>query len=511
MAEITIKDFKGVNLKEGLWDQGFSGYASGVDIYGLGDDFTKVSIEGVIQPALQLSAMPNAGVLTSVINDFVYYPNTQHVYGIDSGSNANIYYWDQATPQWKVKHTTVSAGRNLAVYNNTIYFTTVTPGGTDGTANAVLNSSDGTTMTTRVQTGLIVSEPMPMKIYSGYLFIANGRYVDRYDGSSYQSQKLVLPIDFIIRSMEVFRDGLYISADNGYFSRIFIWDGSSPTYTDYVPFPQEQFAPTLQAAQGFLWIIGNRGTNANGANSQTTFLTPIYIIQYGAPELLFELPIYRGTAFSPSYGTAAYQNGVLIASGFDAVVTNEDYTGGIWYIGKDLSTGLFHAVQLFPIFNKVEVGAIFSSGVTQDANIPNTPVMYVAYNDYAIGRTGIQIGQAGSSSKITNPVGGSFVIWQSLPIDAGSTKRKSWTYIKINMDQMITGQSIQIQYQKDGSDSLTILKTFSATTNATDRFLQIPIGITSRTITIRLVIGLTPPLAVPRIHSFTLYYEPTGE
>lgn len=501
METITIKDFKGVNLKEGLWDQGFAGFACGIDIYGLGDDYTtvsagKISEEGVIQSALQLSSMPGSSIMVSAMADMVFYDNNNHVYGMDTAPTATIYKWNQATPAWTADHTVAgSQGRNLGVFNNILYYT-------NGTQ---LGKYDGAIYTDNWQTGLTAANPMPILVFGQYMYVANGRYIDRWDGTTYQKQKVQLPADYTIRSMAVYRDGIYISADNQQFSRIFIWDGSSPLFNDTIPFPQEQYAPTLQAAQGFLWIVANRGSGSD--TNYSTALAPIYIIQYGAPELLFELPLYRRTSFIPPSGTAVYQNGILISTDAQVNSVDDSYQAGAWYIGKDLATGLFHATQMFPVGFSQNVGAIFSSGITQDTAMTKGPAMYISF-----GSSGIyQVGQAGSMSNISHPIAAT-IIWQSLPIDAGSTKRKCWTGLRLNFDVLPTNTTVIVSYRKDDANNFTRLKIFgNASDLPTDRFMTLHLGVISRTITIRVQISETPPAPTPRIHSITLEYEPTGE
>ena len=56
MAELTISNFKGVNLKESNWKDGFAAYSYGMDFFGLANDPAKISYPGVIQGFLATSA-----------------------------------------------------------------------------------------------------------------------------------------------------------------------------------------------------------------------------------------------------------------------------------------------------------------------------------------------------------------------------------------------------------------------------------------------------------------------
>jgi len=507
MAELTIKDFKGMNLKEGLWDQGFSEYTQCMDFYGLGDDQTFVSYGGVLQGALAVSTMAQAAgnnAVTSCITDFAFFNPQSFTYGIDIANPARLYRWNQAVPNWTYVSSiaTSGIGSHLAVYNNNLYYT----------SNNYLGYYDGTASNANYQQFTQANIlPRPMKVFSGYLFIANGRYVDRYDGTTYLSQKLALPLDFIIRSMEIFRDGMYISADNGQFSRIFVWDGSSPTYNDSINLNNEQYAPTLQATQGILWAVGNRG-GSQGIN-RTTALTPIYIFQQGQPDLLFELPLRRDVSWNPNTGVASYQNGLLVGSSEVLPASYETGVGGVWFIGKELSTGLFHASLLFGIIpaagTTLNLGGVFSSGGTQSGSM--APAMYTCTS--ASGT--FTMYQAASPS--VSPQAAYTPTWMSLPIDAASTKNKIWSGMRLNFEPMNTaGQGIEISYRLDSpSDPAgwTVLKTFnysasdSTSSPYSPRFSFIPLGRVARTIAIRIKFLVGASLKTIRLHSFTLYYE----
>lgn len=513
MAEITLKDFKGINLKEGLWDQGFAAYARSVDFYGLGDDQTNVSYGGVLQRAMSLSTMAQSSAsnaaIVSCITDFAQFnlASDGHVYGIDAGGanlNSRVYRWQNNVPEWwwVSSIATSGIGSHMAVYNNQLYYTT----------NNYLGYYDGTaSYANYIQFSQANILPRPMKVFAGYLFVANGRYIDRYDGTTYLGQKLALPIDFTIRSIEIFRDGMYISADNGQFSRIFIWDGSSPTYNDSINLLNEQYAPTLQATQGILWAVGNR--RGSPPNSQpTTFLTPIYIFQQGQPDLLFELPIRRDATWSPNSGVAAYQNGLLVASSEGSSATYEGGVGGVWFIGKEISTGLFHASLLFGVNpaagSNVVLGGIFSSGATQAGTVG--PALYIATSAANSNFTMLQA----ASPSVSDGSGGNNASYITLPIDAASTKNKVWTGMRINFEPLTSGQEVDIYYRLDSvAATWTLLKQFTYSTSQSttnpyaDRFMFIPIGKTGRTISIRILIAVGSSTATPRIHSMTLYYD----
>lgn len=511
MASVTLKDFNGQNLKEGLWDQAYSLYNTGTDFYGLGDNPNLVSFPGVLQGAWPLSAMAisattvsatSAGTLYGIIADFARYSQGGGtLYAIDSVSASHMYAFAQqgTTNGWQIQDGNQNSvpiavsgvGTNLCEYNGNMYYTTST----------YLGYHNGVTSNANYK-ALTNFNPHPMKVYAGSLFVANASTIDKYDGSTYQAAKLTLPTGYNIFSMETFRDYLYISASNGQSTKIFQWDGTSPTYNDTFAFPEEATAPTLCAAGTILWIIGNRGT-AQGFSP--TFTCPVYAFQYGLPEKVFDLPMSRPTgpgATAPMGGVSIYQGGVLIASTeVGATGTYEGGVAGLWYVNKKEPDGAYQAALMFiktGALTNLRIGGIYSAGPPALYSTTQ-PAITIGVTDTSSGSTYQILGVTTTGAKAT---------YYTLPTDAASTTRKNWISVRANFDALLTGQTVTILYRLDDATAFTTLKTFASTDPSTNRFARIPIGRTSRTITFQIQLATTGTNFTTRFHSMTIYYEP---
>ena len=149
----------------------------------------------------------------------------------------------------------------------------------------------------------------------------------------------------------------------------------------------------------------------------------------------------------------------------------------------------------------MDVGAIFASGNTQTGTI--TPAVYVSYKDTL--NTAYYIKRLAPSGVSPNTDGTS--IWQSLPIDAGSTAPKRWESIKLDIKNLSTGQTVAIAYRLDHATSFTVLKTFTASHPATDFQKLIPIRKSGKTISIQITLGASASTESTRLYAFTLYYD----
>lgn len=499
MPSLTINNFKGMTTNQNLWSAGYSSYNTCVDFWGLGDNINYLSYPGVVQRAMCLSAMSVNVPLSSVMSDFAYYPTQSQVYGADSSSTGNIWYYKVATAEWTVSATAGASYRirNVTPYNGELFFTSATS--TAGTANGALSKINGTTLTHGTQTGLYTADPMPMKVFNGSLYVANWRYVDKYDGTTYVKQKLTLPTDFTIRSMEVAGEYLYIVADNEFSSSLFVWDGTSPTYNTASPINSEKYAPQMIYSGGILWLVANRGT----ATNQSTIQTPIYVHENGNVQEVMRLPLSRPTT-PIGMQLASYQDGILIGSDENGTANYENGVGGAWFIRKNQTTGNYEAgILAHHLSNPTDMsmGAIFSSGNTQTGT--TTPAVYVSYYDSS--NTVYYIKRFAPPNVSPNNDGIS--LWQSLPIDAGSTNKKRWESIKLDFKNLNTGQNVQVSYRLDHDSTFTTLKYFYATDPATDFQRAIPIRRTGKNITIRITLNQNASTDSSRLYAFTLYYD----
>ena len=479
MAQITIKNFKGINLREGNWADAFASYALGIDLFGLADNANKISRPNVLQSALQVCAMSGAisggGVITEEIQDFAYYDIANpYWYAIGRRNNARIYRLNSGVWEYVSAVATSGNGNNLIQYGANLYYAT----------NTYLGQYDGTNGYANFQAFTdTISAPRPMKVFNGSLFIGQGRYVDKYDGTTYSSQKLTLPSNYDVRSIEIYQNRLFISADNGQISQVFVWDGVSNTFESAINILGEAAAPSLITANNILWAVSNRGTSIP--------TTGVWTYTGSSFEQVFDLPFPRENQFAPPNSLAVYRTGILIGGEEDTSAKYEDGGGGLWFIGKNLSENVYYAVLLLTVngvLNKAFNGLVASKGI-----------IYIGVTDTTTG-TSYEIHQA----DFTNYYVKSGSVWQSLPIDAGATEQKVWHGIKVNADTLATNQTLRVLYRLDDGVVFTSIKYFTSG----DMEQYIPIGLTSRTITIRLELGATDTTST-RVHSFTLDYTPT--
>lgn len=488
MAELEIREFKGIAMHQTKWSEGFAYQVQAIDIWGLGDDASRISIPGQLQRAMGLSAMSGSAFVSS-IGGITRYNNDNFVYAIDVANTGNIFRYNTATATWiDVSAINVSgAGRNLLNYNNSLFYLTSTYiGQYDGTnGNANWNAVSGT------------GNPGPTIVYNGSAFFGCGRYIAKYDGTTFSATKLTLPADFSVRSFAIFRDYLFFTADNGSESFLYRWDGVSPTYNDAYPLKEERSAPTLCAAGGMLWLVGNRG----GSQGTTMFTgrTPIYVSQDGeAPSLLYNIPIKRDNSSFLS-GVTPYFGGLLVASSEGSSATFGDGVGGLWYIGKDVETGQWHTGQLFLLNTGLQqtINAVFFSGIDPVGGA--RPALFVNIKPTGGSETMYQV--AGTYDEGT-------ATWTSLPIDAGSNYNKMWLGFKIHTDTLTTNQSLVIKYKLDNQSSFTSLKTFLSTDPSDDRKAFIPLGKTSRTIQVQILTSSSAGSYAPIPKGLTISYKP---
>lgn len=93
---------------------------------------------------------------------------------------------------------------------------------------------------TRGQAALTAGVPHPMVIYGDIMYIADGNSLHSLDGSTATTDALLLPSDYIIAALEVHQNLITIAASKftdtsggtAIDSRIFTWNGFSPTFID---------------------------------------------------------------------------------------------------------------------------------------------------------------------------------------------------------------------------------------------------------------------------------------
>lgn len=476
MPSITLKNFRGVNLRPSNWVNGYSRYAKSVEVFGLGDIPTKISYPGVLQGARETSAMAEAAspsAVTEIIQDFGYYKGSAFAIGRDSPGR--IYRnTGGITGTWQyVSSILVSGtGNNLMPYGGNLYYMSNTYVGqydnTTGNANwNAFTDTDG--------------DPRPAKVFAGSLYIGHGRSIAKYDGTTFTDAKLSLPSGFLVRSIEAYNDRLFISGDNTQFSQIFIWDGVSTTYEQAIEVLDESSALSLVVSNGILWLVGNRGTSVDN--------NPVYVFDGNFIKKVFDLPVKRSSSFQPPNALAAYKNGILVCSSEDSSAGYEDGIGGVWLVSKAVDEDVYHATLAFAFNSKV-------TGIDAFGIITIGTIVYI----------GVRDGVSFEIHTLYDDRTAASGIWSSLPIDANDpTKEKLWNSLELQIEQDETSwQNVTVAYRVDNATSFTTLTTLTSSTEAKRK---IGIRQSGKVIEVRLTMASSSSVMSVKIHSLMLNYS----
>lgn len=505
MQTITFKEFLGVTLQESNAPLGYSRYTKGVDIWGLGNNLKKLSFAGTLQPSPRMLRMQQGSFpFASAACAFAFYAaatgDNRYMYSIDNAAGAGNLYRLSAnagtgTDEWqKVSAITVSGtGANVLAYNGNLHYATVTHVGMYDNVNSNANWN---TLTDQA------SVPRPMKVFSGSLFIGDGRYVAKYDGVTFTATKLTLPDGYLVRSMEVYQDRLYITADNRSDARLIIWDGVSPTYEDFLPIP-ETYAPSLVVSNGVLWAISNRGFSSS---DRVELVNQLYVYSGGNFDQVFLLPVKRSNDFNPPTGFAAYKTGVLVGSSETTTASQwyQEGSAGVWFVGKN-ADGQYHAGLLMleeqAGVTGINTHAIFSGQqfVTSASNLYTLPILW-----------GLQL--TGAPAAIVDAMdtrnfyAPTATSWQTQVLDGGdSSILKTWHDIKLDIEPDISSiDSVTVDYRLDYATSWTSIKTL--TTAATSQML-IPIRKRGRVLEVRITLNASSTLGT-RSHTMEVRFDP---
>lgn len=479
---INLQDFKGMRFNEGLWQEGFSKYCVGMDVWGLRDNGTRPSIPGVLQPMRGMIAGTEAAStndITDLITSMAYNPADGSVYGFSNTATPRLYQRSGST--WTntsyapATVSTASGGGGMLAFNNNLWFCT--------NARVIRNASGVYSDFLSFTTGGV--SPRPMKVFAAKLFIGNDRYISSIDATPTGTAiALTLPLEFTVKAMEVFAANLYIFADTGKYTRVFIWDGIATTFNSYVDLISEASAPRVIANDGMLWCIATRG-EAVGGNI-------VYVFNGYQFTVLMNLP--ASILNNNYYGIGVYNGGVIFSATDTSTADYEDGTAGIWMIARRNPDEPYTAGIAFAPAAGVTtetLGAIYCTGRT----------LYVAsltganYQVWEDNGDSVQIGGTTPSNSV----------WQSLPIDAGNISNKAvWTAIQLNSELDIdTSRSIVIKYRLDYATAWTTLATVS-----TNSARYIPIGRSSKVIELRFEITASGS-STTRLHGVGLEYQET--
>lgn len=475
MKTIAIKNFRGMTTEEDLWSQGYAKYCANMDVWGLGDNTAKISSPGVLQAMKLMNAGSEAAAtndVTDTIMHFAYYPTSGTIWGMSAEGSPRLYERDGGA--WTLKRSTsgsdlatASASGSLAFFGNSLWVA----------QNARVSRWTGSVWTASFM-ALSNAVDHPMKIIAGKLAIADGNFIATID-SAYASNAaaLTLPSNFNIRSMEVLGDNLYIFADNGSYSRLFIWNGTATTYTSFLDI-EHSTAPYLCFANGQLWVVPPINNSAS---------TPIYTFNGSSFVKEFSIPLL--SVQTNRDAVLPYRDGLVIVSNNNST-TFEDGTAGLWFINKHTSgVGYQYGLGLtVASLTQTDVGGAIVFGTNIYAGSRNT----TTYSVYEVGNA--------DTATTTG-------IWDSHPITGDNpAKLKFWRSLQLNSElKNDTNRTIVVKYRLDHATTWTTLVTVNASDNIPNR--ELFIGKTSRVIEIRFELTSPSSNTSTRLHDFSLTYD----
>lgn len=467
-----------MTTEEDLWSQGYAKYCANIDVWGLGDNTAKISAPGVLQSMKLMNVGSEAAAtndVTDTIKHFAYFPTSGTVWGMSAESSPRLYERDGGV--WTLKRSTAGSdlataanSGNLAFFGNSLWVA----------QNTRISRWTGSAWTASF---LALSNTVehPMKIIAGKLAIADGNFIVTIDSVyATNSAALTLPSNFTIRSMEAFGDNLYIFADNGSYSRLFIWNGTTTTYTSFSDI-EHSTAPYICFASGQLWIVPPINQSAS---------TPIYTFNGSSFVKTFSIPLL--SVQTNRDAVLPYRDGLVIVSNNNSTAF-EDGTAGLWLINKHTSEASFQYGLGFTVasLTQTDIGGAIVYGTNIYAGSANG----TAYSVYEVGNP--------DTATTTG-------VWNSHPIIGDNpAKQKFWHSLQLNSElKNDTNRTIVVKYRLDHATSWTTLVTVQNSDNIPNRPLFI--GKTSRVIELRFELTSPDSNTSTRLHDFSLTYQEKG-
>ena len=504
MAILTFNNFRGVNLAEDAWKQNFGKYVMGVDVIGMHNNNDTDGLPGVLQGLRVMAVGTEAGSpneITDLCRRFAL-NNSVSSNAWALGDGLRVY--ERVGTTWTKRY--AGAGVDFVAARNT------TDGGgllafqdslwvvTNGDVNRLTAPTGGLTApyndgTNNANFSSTTSSSRPSLEFEEKAYFGNNNFVSSLSGDStpiWTQKALTLDSEWTIESMAIYSGRIYIAAQNGSFSRVFSWDGSSLFPISTFNVFGESTGLQLIYFDGRLWAISIAPTSNN------TQFTNIYIFDGASFQKFLELPagIHAGRD-----GATIYDGNLLIGSTESSnIASYGDGVGGIWTIGKKAPGQPYEPVLAYNPSNGVPettIGGIFA--------VPNNLVFEGTTNNSS---SADEIWELQSTDQQTAG------IWSSNPIDAGlPDKPKMWHGIQLNteldQDTYNSNRTITISYKVDQASSFTTLTTVRGEDSGTypDPNRYIPIGVTGRNIEIRIQINTSGSVTTTQLRGFSLEYS----
>lgn len=219
-----------------------------------------------------------AGAVTGLIRSFFYNGTGPSIGGVPAVGGTLFHLFSSGTTitngggTYPHTITGVSGGaEDVVLYGANYYYTwnAVTTGNIGKFNLSVFDDDWGSTVPTGA--GTLGSDSHQLKVGgNNTMYIANGRYVSSYDGTTLVLQALDLPTNYVISSIAWHADRLWIAANRGASaqsgaqtdSSIFVWDGTTDSWDVEIKLQGEVGA--LYVKSGILYTFYKDVTSTGG-------------------------------------------------------------------------------------------------------------------------------------------------------------------------------------------------------------------------------------------------------
>ena len=284
------------------------------------------------------------------------------------------------------------------------------------------------------------------------LYITNGKYVAKFDGTTFTSDVLDLSDGWIVNDLNDFGEAylavgatFYAGANKPVKSRIFLWDKVSDTWVDEINIPEKEIH-ALEFSAGYLWVWAGGSANAyvipdgsRKATKMTDFNT----------ESEVELRVYPGAV--------THRNGMIYFGLSDNAVASD--------INKIIHPSAPCGIYAFPadpnnfslnrVFKNADNSNIYYS-VNHIATASGFGSIYFSEHYYAspiADHDYVRREDTGSGSSLYVSPGQV----ETFEYTAPANKRMMTEAFGIEFESLPASTNIQLEYQADNDGTWTVL------------------------------------------------------
>jgi len=373
-----------------------------------------------------------------------------------------------------------SKGQGMAVYGNYLYYRQ------NSQIGRMKLSDDSFTdnwQTSNVQT---VSDFSPILPFMNFIAIANGRYLGKWDESTWTYNKLTFPTGYHIRDLGVMGEYLVMAVnDNETITQatrgfLFFWDGTSSTYNFFTEVLEGGGISSIQSNQEAVYVF------AGGAGN---------IYRYtGATNKVKKIPFIGQASTVYIYPGAETNYKGLCLFGLAGGTSTTAYRGVYSYGQPEI--GYPEGLNFeYPI----------SAGVTQGTTVDIGCVQSIGNDLYVSWKNDTTYG-IDKLSTTTNQLSATY---ESLIITTNNPNTISRA--KLFFKPLASGEVITVKYKKDQSSSWTTIGTASyATDGGTVTTKLFGMGASFRCDDLEIQIILSGTSTMPSLSKIIFEYEQEG-